>query len=51
MLGRLNRSSMSAVSLATQVTFVFNLFIAAFVIGENMYVAQYYGKKDYVLLA
>lgn len=47
MLGRLNQSSMSAVSLATQVTFVFNLFMAAFVIGENMYVAQYYGKKDY----
>ena len=48
MLGRLNQSSMSAVSLATQVTFVFNLFVAAFVIGENMYVARYYGKKDYV---
>lgn len=47
MLGRLNQSSMSAVSLATQVTFVFNLFMAAFVIGENMYVAQYYGKRDY----
>lgn len=47
MLGRLNQSAMSAVSLATQVTFVFNLFMAAFVVGENMYVAQYYGKKDY----
>ncbi len=47
MLGKLNQNSMSAVSLASQVTFVFNLFMAAFVIGENMYVAQYYGKKDY----
>ena len=46
MLGRLSQNSMSAVSLASQVTFVFNLFMAAFVIGENMFVAQYYGKKD-----
>lgn len=51
MLGRLNQDSMSAVSLATQVTFVFNLFMAAFIIGENMYVAQYYGKEDYVHIA
>lgn len=47
MLGRLSQNSMSAVSLASQVTFVFNLFMTAFVIGENMFVAQYYGKKDY----
>lgn len=47
MLGKLNQDSMSAVSLASQVTFVFNLFMAAFIIGENMFVAQYYGKKDY----
>lgn len=47
MLGHLNQNAMSAVSLATQVTFVFNLFMAAFIIGENMFVAQYYGKKDY----
>lgn len=47
MLGKLNQNSMSAVSLASQVTFVFNLFMAAFLIGENMFVAQYYGKKDY----
>ena len=46
MLGRLNQDSMSAVSLASQVTFVFNLFMGAFVIGENMFAAQYYGKKD-----
>lgn len=47
MLGRLSQNSMSAVSLASQVTFVFNLFMAAFVIGENMFTAQYYGKQDY----
>lgn len=46
MLGKLNQDAMSAVSLATQVTFVFNLFMMAFVIGENMFVAQYYGKRD-----
>lgn len=46
MLGRLNQNSMAAVSLASQLTFVFNLFMAAFVIGENMFVAQYFGKKD-----
>lgn len=47
MLGKLNQNSMSAVSLASQVTFVFHLFMAAFLIGENMFAAQYYGKKDY----
>lgn len=47
MLGRLSQDSMSAVSLASQVTFVFNLFMATFTIGENMFVAQYFGKKDY----
>lgn len=51
MLGRLNQNSMSAVSLASQMTFVFNLFMTAFVIGENMFVAQYYGKKDYAAIA
>ncbi len=46
MLGKLSQNSMSAVSLASQVTFIFNLFMTAFVIGENMFIAQYYGKKD-----
>ena len=46
MLGHLDQNSMSAVSLATQITFVFNLFMAAFIIGENIFVAQYYGKRD-----
>ena len=47
MLGKLSQNAMSAVSLATQVTFVFNLFMYVFVSGENMFVAQYYGKGDY----
>lgn len=48
MLGKLSQDAMSAVSLATQVTFVFNLFMFAFMAGENMFVAQYYGKGDYI---
>ncbi len=47
MLGGLNQNSLSAVSLASQITFVFNLILAALTIGENMFVAQYYGKKDF----
>ena len=47
MLGKLSQDAMSAVSLATQVTFVFNLFMFAFMAGENVFVAQYYGKGDY----
>lgn len=51
MLGKLNQDSMAAVSLASQMTFVFNLFMAAFILGENMFVAQYFGKKDYGSIA
>lgn len=47
MLGGLNQDSLSAVSLASQVSFVFNLVLTALTIGENMFVAQYYGKGDY----
>ena len=46
MLGKLNQDSLSAVSLASQVTFVFNLFMTALVIGTNMFAAQYWGKQD-----
>lgn len=46
MLGRLSQNAMSAVSLATQVTFIENLFLAAMTIGLSMLVAQYWGKKD-----
>lgn len=51
MLGKLSQDAMSAVSLATQVTFVFNLFMFAFMAGENMFVAQYYGKGDYTSIS
>ena len=47
MLGGLKQESLSAVSLASQVTFVYNLILTALTIGENMFVAQYYGKKDF----
>lgn len=46
MLGRLNQDSLSAVSLASQAAFVFNLFMTALVIGTNMFAAQYWGKQD-----
>lgn len=46
MLGRIDQASLSAVSLATQVTFVYNLFLAALTIGASIFAAQYWGKKD-----
>ncbi len=46
MLGLLSQDKMSAVSLATQITFVENLFLAAMTIGLSMLASQYWGKKD-----
>lgn len=46
MLGLLNQESLSAVSLATQVQFVLNLFYAALTIGATVLAAQYWGKGD-----
>ena len=46
MLGFLDQTSLSAVSLATQVAFVYSLCFGAFVFGFNVMGAQYYGKKD-----
>lgn len=46
MLGRLSQGALSAVSLASQVAFVFQLFMAALVIGTNMFAAQYWGSQD-----
>lgn len=46
MLGLLNQSSLSAVSIATQIQFVLNLFYAAFTIGTTILAAQYWGKGD-----
>ncbi len=46
MLGMLTQDSLSAVSLASQVTFVENLFLLAMTIGLSMFAAQYWGKGD-----
>lgn len=46
MLGVLSQDSLSAVSLASQIPFVENLFLAAMTIGLSMLAAQYWGKKD-----
>lgn len=46
MLGFLNQTALSAVSLAAQVQFVLNLFFTALTIGTTVLAAQYWGKKD-----
>ncbi|MED9958341.1 MAG: MATE family efflux transporter [Christensenellales bacterium] len=46
MLNFVSQDKMSAVSLAVQITFVENLFLAAMTIGQSMLAAQYWGKKD-----
>lgn len=46
MLGRLDQDSMAAVSLATQIQFVQNLFIGGAVGTVAILGAQYWGKKD-----
>lgn len=46
MLGFLNQTALSAISLATQVQFVLNLFFAALTIGTTVLAAQYWGKQD-----
>ncbi len=46
MLNLISQDKMAAVSLATQVTFVENLFLAAMTIGLSMLAAQYWGKRD-----
>ena len=47
MLGFLDQSLLSAVSLATQVQFVLNLFYAALTIGSTVLAAQYWGQGDF----
>ena len=47
MVGGIGQDLLSAVSLASQVTFVYNLFLAALTIGTSMFAAQYWGKRDY----
>ncbi len=46
MLGFVNQTSFSAVSLATQVSFVLSLFQIALMGGTTILVAQYWGKGD-----
>lgn len=46
MLGMLDQNSLSAVSLATQVQFVLNLFFSALTVGMTILAAQYWGKRD-----
>lgn len=46
MLGMLSQDALSAVSLASQVTFVQNLFFAAVTIGLSLFEAQYWGNND-----
>ena len=54
MVGAIGQDLLSAVSLASQVTFVYNLFLAALTIGTSMamtigtsmFAAQYWGKGD-----
>ncbi len=46
MLGFLNQDSLSAVSLATQVSFVLSLFYGALTGGATILAAQYWGKRD-----
>lgn len=46
MVGAIGQALLSAVSLASQITFVYNLFLAAMTIGTSIFVAQYWGKGD-----
>ena len=46
MLGKINQSAMSSVSLAGQITFVLMLFYFGLSTGAGILAAQYWGKKD-----
>lgn len=46
MLGVISQDDLSAVSLAAQITFVFNLFMGGLTMGTSILAAQYYGKGD-----
>ncbi len=50
MLGLVDQDSLSAVSLAAQIAFIESLFLMAMTIGQSILVAQYYGKKDMVMV-
>ncbi|MBT1171551.1 MATE family efflux transporter [Bifidobacterium sp. SO4] len=46
MLAAVDQNALSAVSLATQFQFIFDLFLMAFTIGSSTLIAQYWGKGD-----
>lgn len=46
MLGALSQDALSSVSLAGQVTFVFNLFLTALAMGASMLASQYWGERN-----
>lgn len=46
MLGNVEQNSMSAVSLATQIQFIQNMFISSIATAGSILGAQYWGKKD-----
>ena len=46
MLGFVDQASLSAVSLAGQIQFILNLFIAGITAGSGIMVSQYWGKQD-----
>ena len=47
MIGSLGTEEMSGVAISNQVVFTFNLLVFGFVSGVGIFLAQYYGKKDY----
>ena len=51
MLGFVDQNSMAAVSLAANVQFVENLFLAAVVCGTTILAAQYWGKGDKAMVS
>ena len=46
MLGAVDQTSLSAVSLAGQIQFVLSLFISGISAGSGIMAAQYWGKQD-----
>ena len=46
MLGFLNQDSLSAVSLAGQIQFVYSLFLSGISTGLSIFTAQYWGIQD-----
>lgn len=50
MLGWIDQNSLAAVSLAGQIQFIFNLFLAAVTIGASVFAAQYWGKGDKIAI-